>query len=58
MDRRALKRAGRRLALRSTALLGVGLMLALPTAHAAFAAITRNTAEQLGACRLELQRPR
>ena len=45
MDRRALKRASRRVALRSTALLAVGLMLALPTAHAAFAAITKNTTD-------------
>jgi len=44
MDRRALKRATRRLALRSTVLLVVGLMLALPTARAAFAAVTKNTA--------------
>jgi signal peptidase I len=45
-DRRALKRAGRRLAVRSTALLAVGLMLALPMAHAAFASITKNTADK------------
>jgi Concanavalin A-like lectin/glucanases superfamily len=43
MDRRHLKRAGHRLLWRSAALLGLALMLALPTAHAAFAAITKNT---------------
>jgi signal peptidase I len=45
VDRRKLRRAGRRVALRSTALLAVVAMLALPTAHAAFAAITKNTAD-------------
>jgi signal peptidase I len=45
VDRRKLKRAGRRLAMRSTALLAVGLILALPTAHAAFASISKNTAD-------------
>jgi signal peptidase I len=43
-DRRKLKRAGRRAILRSTAMLAVVAMLALPTAHASFAAITKNTA--------------
>ncbi len=42
MDRRALKRATRRMALRSTVVLVLALMLALPTAHAAFAAVSRN----------------
>jgi signal peptidase I len=45
MDRRRLKRAGKRLLWRSTALLGLALMLALPMAHAAFAAISKNTAD-------------
>ena len=54
IDRRALKRAGSRLALRSTALLVVGLMLALPTARAAFAAITGTTAEHLDRAQLGL----
>jgi signal peptidase I len=44
-DRRTLTWASHRLIWRSTALLGVGLMLVLPTAHAAFASITRNTAD-------------
>jgi signal peptidase I len=43
VDRRKFKRVGKRLLWRSTALLGLGLMLALPTAHAAFAAISKNT---------------
>jgi signal peptidase I len=43
-DRRKLKRAGRRAVLRSIAMLAVVAMLALPTAHASFAAITKNTA--------------
>jgi len=42
MERRHLKRAGKRLLWRLTALLGLALMLALPTAHAAFAAISKN----------------
>jgi signal peptidase I len=45
MDRRALKRASRRLLLRSTALLGLALILALPTARAAFSAVTRNNTD-------------
>jgi len=45
VESRALKRATRRLLLRAAAQLGVGLMLALPTAHAAFASITKNNTD-------------